>query len=147
MRRASMIVAAVTVALLGGVAAASLVTAAEEQKGAAEDQDVVGENEIYGGDLMTLEERREVHMKYCSAKTDAERDALFLEHGKRIHARAIQKGVGMPQGEMNTQKTWIRHTCPNMDVMHGRTNEAGHHGSRHNMKDVSPGAEGTAPSD
>lgn len=146
MRRASMVVAAVTAALLGGVAAASLVTAAEEQKGAAEDQDVVGENEIYGGNLMTLDERREVHMRYCSAKTDAEREALFQEHGKRIHARSKERGVEMPKGDMNTQKTWIRHTCPNMDVMHGKTNDAGHHGTRHDMKDATPNAKETPPS-
>lgn len=135
MRKASIMVTVATAMLMSGVAVATLARAAEEQKGAAEEQDVIGENEVYGGTLMTMEERRELHMKYCGAKTDAERDQVFWEHGKFMHARAKEKGIEMPKAD---QKNWIRHTCPSMEVMHGKPDDAGHHGKPHTMQDVAP---------
>lgn len=135
MKKEIIVLTAATAFLLGGVAAMGAASAHDEKKGAPEQEDVIGENEIYGGNLMSMEERRELHMKYCGAKSEAERDQLFWDHGKFMHERAVQKGVAMPKAN---QKNWIRHTCPSMNVTHLKLEDAGHHGKRHNMQDVAP---------
>jgi hypothetical protein len=135
MKMPIIVLTTVTSFLLGSVAVMGAATAHDEKKGAAEQEDVIGENEIYGGNLMTMEERRALHMKYCSAKNEGERNRMFWEHGKLMQERATQKGVAIPKAN---QKNWIRHTCPSMNVTHGKLEDAGHHGKRHNMKDVVP---------
>lgn len=52
--------------------------------------------EVYGGQLMTAQERDEYRAKMRSLKTQEERDAFRVEHHKSMQERATAKGVTLP---------------------------------------------------
>jgi Spy/CpxP family protein refolding chaperone len=51
---------------------------------------------VYGSQLMTLDERKEYHAKMGAAKTAAEREQVRKEHHARMKARAHERGVTLP---------------------------------------------------
>lgn len=55
-----------------------------------------GQEQIYGSQLMTEQERAEYRNKMRSTKTDAERDRLRLDHHERMKERAAQQGKTLP---------------------------------------------------
>lgn len=54
------------------------------------------QKKVYGGQLMTNEERMEHRAKLRSLKTREERDAYRLEHHKKMQERAREKGLVLP---------------------------------------------------
>ena len=58
----------------------------------AADQD----EQIYGSQLMTQQERTEYHAKMRTAKTTQEREQIRKEHHEQIQERAKERGVTLP---------------------------------------------------
>ena len=56
----------------------------------------VSEEQIYGSQLMTAQERIEYHNKMRAAKTPEERDKLRQEHHDAMQARAKAQGKTLP---------------------------------------------------
>lgn len=56
----------------------------------------VSEEQIYGSQLMTAQERSEYHNKMRAARTQAERDKLRQEHHDAMQARAKAQGKSLP---------------------------------------------------
>ena len=54
------------------------------------------QEQIYGSQLMTPQERAEHRAKMRAAKTQQERDAIRLEHHKKMQERAKEKGITLP---------------------------------------------------
>ena len=127
----------VTVLPVGFGVVSTAVDGAEQSRSSTKELDVVAEDEVFGGNLMTLEERRDLHLKYCTAKNGYERHAVFVDHGKFIHGRAKERGVELPKDDMVTQSNWIHHVCPDMNALHGKTEEADHHSLRHDEEPTS----------
>ena len=80
-------------ALLGALLLPGLAQAAETAKQAAPAK----QEQIYGSQLMTPQERREHRAKMRSAKTAEEREKVRLEHHEAMQARAKEKGVTLPE--------------------------------------------------
>ena len=80
MKRTLIVSALATVLTLS----ASLGFAADQQK------------KIYGSQLMTQQERNELHAKIRAAKTGAEREQIRKEHHERMKKRAKTKGLTLP---------------------------------------------------
>ena len=54
------------------------------------------EEQIYGGQLMTQQERNEYQAKMRAAKTAEERERIRNEHHKEMRERARARGVTLP---------------------------------------------------
>ena len=54
------------------------------------------EDQIYGSQLMTQQERQEHRAKMQSMKTKEERERYRMEHHKKMQERAKQQGVTLP---------------------------------------------------
>lgn len=61
----------------------------------AQDRDRV-QDQIYGSQLMTLQERTEYRAKMRALKTAQEREAYRLAHHQQMQARARAQGVTLP---------------------------------------------------
>ena len=57
---------------------------------------VFAEQEIYGSQLMTQQERMEHRTKMQNMKTNEERERYRMEHHKNMQERAKQQGVTLP---------------------------------------------------
>ena len=55
------------------------------------------EQQFYGSQLMTQQERVEYRTKMRAAKTDEEREQLRKEHHQRMQERAKVRGVTLPE--------------------------------------------------
>lgn len=62
-----------------------------QQRTQAQDQE-----QVYGSQLMTPQERTEYRAKMRAAKTIEEREQIRLEHHERMKARAKAQGVTLP---------------------------------------------------
>ncbi len=69
---------------------------AADQAPAQEKAQTQEEEQIYGSQLMTQEERTEYHAKMRTAKTAEEREQIRNEHHERMKARAKERGVTLP---------------------------------------------------
>jgi hypothetical protein len=95
MQRTGWIVSAVAALFLlsTGVAFATDQERTKEKiKGKADQQE-----EIYGSQLMTKEEREEYRAKMRSAKTSEEREQIRTEHHEKMKARAEERGMKLPE--------------------------------------------------
>jgi hypothetical protein len=54
------------------------------------------QEQIYGSQLMTPQERTEYQARMRAAKTTEERDQIRTQHHKEMQVRAKQKGVTLP---------------------------------------------------
>ena len=81
------------VALLGVLAAGSA-TANEPDRTSVQGQ--AGDQEIYGSQLMTPEERAAHRSQMQSASTSAERERLRVEHQAAMQSRAKERGISLP---------------------------------------------------
>jgi uncharacterized membrane protein YgcG len=92
MKRERLVVYALVVALslFGGFALAA------DQATSQEKAQTQKEEQIYGSQLMTQEERTEYHAKMRAAKTAEEREQIRNEHHERMKARAKERGVTLP---------------------------------------------------
>lgn len=54
------------------------------------------QDQIYGSQLMTLQERIEHRAKLRAAKTDEQRQQIRAEHHERMKERARKQGVSLP---------------------------------------------------
>lgn len=86
-------------ALISALLVTSGLTYAEDQKRdqdrtqLQEDQD---QEQIYGSQLMTQEERMQHRAQMRSAATEAEREQIRYEHHERMVMRAKERGVSIP---------------------------------------------------
>lgn len=60
------------------------------------DKDQVRDNQVYGSQLMTTQERDEYRNRMRAAKTVQEREQIRNEHHARMQERAKQRGVTLP---------------------------------------------------
>lgn len=56
----------------------------------------LAQDQIYGSQLMTQQERAEYQARMRAANTDEERERLRLEHHERMTERAKARGVALP---------------------------------------------------
>lgn len=56
----------------------------------------LAQDQIYGSELMTQQERAEYQARMRSANTDEERERLRQEHHERMKDRAKSRGVTLP---------------------------------------------------
>jgi hypothetical protein len=54
------------------------------------------QEQIYGSQLMTEQERAQYQAKMRAAKTEQEREQIRAEHHKQMQARAKERGVTLP---------------------------------------------------
>src|SRR3989344_5573541 len=54
------------------------------------------QNQIYGSQLMTQQERNEYSNRMRAAKTEQEREQIRKEHHEQMKIRAKEKGVTLP---------------------------------------------------
>ena len=57
---------------------------------------VLAEQEVFGSQLMTQQERMEHRTKMQNMKTKEERERYRMEHHKKMQERAKQQGVTLP---------------------------------------------------
>jgi hypothetical protein len=69
---------------------------AADQTPAQENAQTQQEDQIYGSQLMTQEERTEYHAKMRAAKTVEEREQIRNEHHEIMQDRAKKLGVSLP---------------------------------------------------
>jgi len=88
MKRETLVVYALVIALslFAGFALAAEQETAQTQQ----------EEQIYGSQLMTQEERAEYQAKMRAAKTAEEREQIRNEHHERMKERAKERGVTLP---------------------------------------------------
>ena len=91
--------------LLFGLLASSLSVHAQDtpvqtQQKAKERVQEQKQEQIYGSQLMTQEERNTFREKMRAAKTQEEREKIRLEHHKEMQERAKAKGVTLPDEPM-----------------------------------------------
>jgi len=93
MKTKQVIVAALACAL---ILPSSFTLAAEQtterQRIQTEDQE-----QIYGSQMMTEQERNEYRTRMHAAKTNAEREQIRMEHHERMTNRAKTQGMSMPE--------------------------------------------------
>lgn len=75
----------------------ALPMAAAQQGSQAQVQE---QEQIYGSQLMTREERAAHYAKMRSLKTDQERQAYRLEHHRKMQERARELGITLPDEPM-----------------------------------------------
>ena len=71
----------------------SLPTLAQDQTRA---QDQIRDQDIYGSQMMTVQERNEYRNKMRAAKTAQERERIRAEHNERMKVRAKERGMTLP---------------------------------------------------
>lgn len=57
---------------------------------------VMADEQVYGSQLMTLQERQDHRTKMQSLKTKQERERYRMEHHEKMQVRAKQQGVTLP---------------------------------------------------
>jgi Flp pilus assembly protein TadD len=62
----------------------------------AQDQTKVQDQDIYGSQLMTVQERNEHRSKMRAAKTAQERERVRTEHHEQMKVRAKERGITLP---------------------------------------------------
>lgn len=80
----------------GVVLFCSSISMAAEQEGSKKQVQEQKQEQIYGSQLMTPEERAEHRAKMRSLKTQEEREAYRLEHHKKMQECARERGVALP---------------------------------------------------
>lgn len=86
----------IVIAVLGAMSLASGTSSAAEPVRAQTQARQQAQEEIYGSQLMTEQERIEHRTMMRSLKTQQERDAYRLEHHKLMQERAAARGVTLP---------------------------------------------------
>ena len=81
------------------ILAAGLTQAADQIQDQTQDRTRL-QDQIYGSQLMTEQERIEHRNRMRSFKTQQERDAYQLEQHKRMQERAKERGVTLPEEPM-----------------------------------------------
>ena len=82
--------------IAGAVVFCSSLSMAAEQEDSQKQVQKQEQEQIYGSQLMTPEERAEHRDKMQSCKTPEEMEAYRLEHHKKMQERAKEKGVTLP---------------------------------------------------
>jgi Flp pilus assembly protein TadD len=59
-------------------------------------QDQIRDQDVYGSQLMTQQERNEHRNKMRAAKTEQERERIRAEHHEQMKVRAKERGVTLP---------------------------------------------------
>ena len=95
------VIIALKSALMSALLVTSGLTYAEDQNRTQlqEDQDLTQERDqeqVYGSQLMTQEERMQHRAQMRSAATEAEREQIRSEHHERMVTRAKERGVSIP---------------------------------------------------
>jgi hypothetical protein len=62
----------------------------------AQDQTKTQDQDIYGSQLMTVQERNEQRNRMRAAKTPEERERVRAEHHEKMKVRAKERGVTLP---------------------------------------------------
>jgi len=88
----TLIYAAVLAALLPAMA--TVAYAADQDR--VQTQPPIQDNQIYGSQLMTQQERNEYRARIQSAKTEQEREQIRKQHHEQMQVRAKERGVTLP---------------------------------------------------
>ncbi|HYA37971.1 MAG TPA: hypothetical protein VEI74_06845 [Candidatus Methylomirabilis sp.] len=96
----TLIYAAVLAALLPAMA--TVAYAADQDQNRTRDQDrlqtqgQIQDNQIYGSQLMTQQERNQYRARMQAAKTEQDRERIRKEHHEQMQVRAKERGVTLP---------------------------------------------------
>lgn len=82
--------------VLSAVALPSGLVVAAEQERAEIQAQTQKQEQVYGSQLMTKQERNEYHARMRAATTAREREQIRLEHHKAMQERARERGVTLP---------------------------------------------------
>lgn len=83
-------------ALAGALSLQAGLALAQDDKRAQDRLQTQSQDQIYGSQLMTQQERAEYQARMRSANTDAERERIRQEHHERMKERAKARGVTLP---------------------------------------------------
>lgn len=92
----TLIYAAVIAALLPGMATVAMAADQTQDQTRLQTQDQIRDDQIYGSQLMTQQERNEYRARMRAAKTVQEQERIRNEHHKQMQARAKERGVTLP---------------------------------------------------
>lgn len=95
--------AAALVALAGPVLAENSNTGSSTSSNTGVDASVSSDQNIYGSEIMTPEERAEFRSKMQSAKTVQERERLRVDHEAAMQSRAKQRGITLEENPSANQ--------------------------------------------
>lgn len=82
--------------LAAGIAAMSSIAMGQDKMQPQDQVRQQSQQQIYGSQLMTQEERNAYRTKMRSAKTLEEREKIRAEHHEQMKARAKERGVTLP---------------------------------------------------
>lgn len=82
--------------LTAGIAALSPAAFGEEPAQIRQQEQARQQEQIYGSQLMTQQERTAYRAKMRAAKTQEERERIRAEHHEQMKMRAKEKGVTLP---------------------------------------------------
>ncbi|MBW2576150.1 MAG: hypothetical protein JRC56_01790 [Deltaproteobacteria bacterium] len=84
-------------ALVSVLSLSTVSASAADQERAQERVQKQEQEQIYGSQLMTQQERAEYHTKIRAAKTAEEREQIRNEHHARMKARTVERGLTLPE--------------------------------------------------
>ena len=91
----TLIYTAVVAALLPAMVSVANAADKDQDRLQTQDKDQT-QNQIYGSQLMTQQERSEYRAQMRNAKTAQEREQIRKEHHERMKVRAKEKGLTLP---------------------------------------------------
>ncbi len=91
----TLIYTAVIAALLPAMVSVANAADKDQDRLQTQDKDQT-QNQIYGSQLMTQQERSEYRAQMRNAKTAQEREQIRKEHHERMKVRAKEKGLTLP---------------------------------------------------
>lgn len=97
MRKLFVLAGAVCTGLILASYAVGAEAAGDRPRAATERAENMDQERVYGGELMTAQERREYQAKMRAATSAEEREALRLEHHERMQERARSQGKTLPE--------------------------------------------------
>lgn len=83
-------------AISGALALAGGAALADDTEGAQQQPKAQKQEQVYGSQLMTRQERAEHRARMRAAKTAEEREQIRKEHHERMKKRAMERGVTIP---------------------------------------------------
>ena len=92
----TLIYAAVIAALLPGMATVAMAADQTRDQTRLQTQAQIRDDQIYGSQLMTQQERNEYRARLGAAKTVQQQEQIRNEHHKQMQARARERGVKLP---------------------------------------------------
>lgn len=83
--------------IIGAMTFSLAIAGAAEQERAQDQKQIQSQEQIYGSQMMTPQEREEYRLRMRTAKTLEEREQIRKEHHERMKAVAKERGMTLPE--------------------------------------------------